>query len=90
MLTHPSELELIRKLADFPVIVRDAALALEPHRLTRFAGELASLFHIFYTNCRVLAQEEELRDARLALVNGTRITLRNLLQLIGVRAPEKM
>jgi arginyl-tRNA synthetase len=90
LLTHPSELELIRKLADFPVIVRDAALALEPHRLTRFAGELASLFHIFYTNCRVLAQEEELRDARLALVNGTRITLRNLLQLIGVRAPEKM
>lgn len=90
LLTHPSEIELIRKIADFPVVVREGALALEPHHLTRFAGELASLFHTFYTNCRVLTSVAELRDARLALVNSTRITLRNLLGLLGVRAPERM
>jgi arginyl-tRNA synthetase len=90
LLTHPSELELLRKIADFPVLVREAALALEPHRLTRYAGELAGLFHNFYTHCRVLNSEPELRDARLSLVNGVRITLRNLLTLIGVTAPERM
>lgn len=90
LLDHPSELELLRKIAELPGLVKEAALALEPHHLTRYAGELASLFHNFYTHCRVLTSEAELRDARLALINGTRITLRNLLQLLGVKAPERM
>ncbi len=85
-----SELELLRKLADFPEVVREAALALEPHRLTRFAGELAGLFHTFYTNCRVLNSDPELRNVRLALVKATKTTLKNVLKLIGVSAPEKM
>jgi arginyl-tRNA synthetase len=89
-LTHPSELELIRKIADFPEVVAGAAQSLEPHRLTKYAQELASLFHVFYTNCRVLVEEEPLRQARLLLVNAARITLRNLLGLIGVSAPERM
>lgn len=90
LLTHPSELELIRKIADFPGVVSGAAQALEPHRLTRYAQELATLFHAFYTNCRVLVQEEDLRGARMVLADATRITLRNLLRLIGVTAPERM
>lgn len=90
LLTHPTELELLRKMAELPELVKDAALALEPHRLTHYAGELASLFHNFYTHCRVLTSEADLRDARLILVNSVRITLRNLLQLLGVRAPERM
>lgn len=90
LLSHPAELELLRKIAELPGLVKDAALALEPHHLTRYAGELAGLFHNFYTHCRVLTSEEELRDARLALINGVRITLRNLLQLLGVKAPERM
>jgi len=90
LLTHPAELELLRKMAEFPQLVRDAALSLEPHRLTHYAGELAGLFHNFYTHCRVLTSEADLRDARLVLVNSVRITLRNLLQLLGVRAPERM
>ncbi|MFA5535989.1 MAG: arginine--tRNA ligase [Bacillota bacterium] len=90
LLRDSSELELLRKLADFPEVVREAALALEPHRLTRFAGELAGLFHAFYTNCRVLNSDPELRDVRLVLVNATKTTLQNLLKLIGVKAPERM
>ncbi|MEW6662740.1 MAG: arginine--tRNA ligase [Bacillota bacterium] len=90
VLTHPSELELIRKIADFPDVVAGAAQNLEPHRLTRYAQELATLFHGFYTNCRVLVEEEPLRQARLVLADAVRITLRNLLGLIGVSAPERM
>lgn len=90
LLTDPSELELLRKVADFPEVIAGAALALEPHRLTRYAGELASLFHSFYTNCRVLNIEPDLMAARIALVEATQITLQNLLGIIGVTAPARM
>ncbi|MGI9953108.1 arginine--tRNA ligase [Moorellaceae bacterium AZ2] len=89
-LSHPAELELVKKIAELPETVIGAARALEPHRLTRYAQELASLFHNFYTNCRVLADEANLRGARLILATATRITLRNVLRLLGVSAPERM
>lgn len=90
VLTEESELELLRKIADFPGLVASAAQALEPHRLTRYAHELASLFHSFYTHCRVLNVEPELSAARMLLVKATQITLHNLLNLLGVSAPERM
>lgn len=90
LLTEESELELLRKIADFPGLVAGAAQALEPHRLTRYAHELAGLFHSFYTHCRVLNIEPELSAARMLLVKATQITLRNLLRLLGVTAPERM
>lgn len=90
LLTEPAEVELLRAISDFPGTVRGAARDLEPHRLCRYAQDLASLFHSFYTVCRVLNPDPELTAARLALVNSTRITLRNLLGLIGVTAPERM
>ncbi|MHB1420923.1 MAG: arginine--tRNA ligase [Bacillota bacterium] len=90
LLAEEAELELIRKIAELPGVVSGAALTLEPHRLTRYAHELASQFHSFYTNCRVLIDQEDLRDARLVLVDAARISLRNVLHLIGVTAPEKM
>lgn len=90
LLTHPSELDLIRRLADFPEVVKGAAEALEPHRLPKYAGEVAGLFHVFYTNCRVLTEEKDLREARLLLAKAVKIVLANLLRLLGVSAPEKM
>lgn len=90
VLRHPAELELVKKIAELPETIIGAARALEPHRLTRYAQELAALFHNFYTNCRVLADEEALRGARLILVTATRITLRNVLHLLGISAPERM
>ncbi len=89
-LTDPSEQELIRKLAQLPEEIAGAAAAREPHRLTRYAIDLATLFHKFYDSCRVLGAEPELRDARLVLVQATRIALRNVLGLLGVSAPERM
>ncbi|TYL09694.1 Arginine--tRNA ligase [Moorella thermoacetica] len=90
LLQDPAELELIKQIAAWPDTMAGAAQALEPHRLTRFAHDLASLFHSFYTSCRVLADDPEVRKARLVLVEATRITLRNVLHLLGVTAPERM
>ncbi|MDN5346999.1 MAG: arginyl-tRNA synthetase [Clostridia bacterium] len=90
LLREPPEQELAKKIAEFPEVVAGAARSLEPHRLTRYAHDLAELFHVFYTECRVLADEPDLRAARLLLVLATRITLRNVLNLLGVTAPERM
>ncbi|MDK2822345.1 MAG: arginyl-tRNA synthetase [Clostridia bacterium] len=90
LLNETAEIELIRKIADLPDEIAQAAKALEPHRIARYAHDLASTFHTFYNSCRVLTDEQELKYARLVLVNATRITLRNVLNLLGVSAPERM
>ncbi len=89
-LVEKEELDLINKIAYLPDTIIGAALALEPHRLTTYAHELAGSFHCFYTQCRVLNPDKELEQARLALVDAVRITLRNVLKIIGVKAPKKM
>lgn len=90
LLKEEAELDLVRKIADLPEEITGAAISLEPHRLTRYAHELASLFHSFYNSCRVLTQDQEMTKARLLLVDAARITLRNVLTILGVSAPEKM
>lgn len=90
VLRHEAELELLRKIADWPGVVEGAARALEPHRLPYYAHELASLFHKFYAQCRVLHDDPHLRAARLVLVKATQVTLANALGLMGVAAPESM
>jgi len=89
-LGEPDELALIRKLAELAEEIADAAERYEPHRMTRYAREIASVFHGFYTNCRVLTDDAELTAARLSLVQATLTVLRTVLRLLGVSAPEKM
>lgn len=90
LLSDPSEFELVRKIADLPEEIATAAQSLAPHRMTAYAHELASLFHVFYTNCRVLIDDPDLRGARLVLIKTAGICIRNVLRLIGVSAPEQM
>ncbi len=95
LLTHEAELNVLRKLSDYPGEVQTAATEYAPHRLTRYAMDLAGLLNVFYENCRVLPSIENpgdpaLTTARLALVNSARIVLRNLLTLLGITAPERM
>ena len=71
---------------DISAAARDRA----PHRIARFAHELAGLFHSFYNGCRVLGVEPELTIARLALVAATQRVLKHALSILGVDAPEKM
>lgn len=90
LLTHPEEVALVKRLAEFPEEVRYAAIQYAPHRLTAYALDTARAFHGFYTECRVLGDDPELTQARLLLVRATRIVLRNTLALMGVSAPERM
>ncbi len=90
LLQEPAELELIRKLVDFPVEIAEAAVNLEPNRLARYAHELAGLFHVFYNSHRVISEHRELQAARLVLVKCTQIVVRRALHLLGLTAPESM
>jgi len=84
------ERALLRKLAAFPEVVRGAAAAREPHRIPAYLMETAALFHRFYHVCRVVSEDRERSRARLAIVEATRIVLRNGLGLLGVTSPERM
>lgn len=90
LLQHDSETALLKQLAALPDEILMAALQREPHRLTRYALDLASLFHSFYTHCHILGEEPKLRDARLVLVQGVQLVLKKVLSTLGVDAPEQM
>jgi len=90
LLKEEYELALARKLADFPEEVASAAAGLAPQRIARYLHELAGLLHSFYNSHRVITTEQDLTEARLVLVNATRITLKNALGLLGLTAPERM
>ncbi len=91
LLTHPMELALIRKMLQLPELVQLMARQLEPHHLPHYAQDLATAFHAFYTECRVLNTDElPLSKARLKLCNAARTTLARALSLMGVSAPERM
>jgi arginyl-tRNA synthetase len=82
---------LARAVARFPEVVEDAIWAEETHGVTAYATELATQFHAFYRDARVVDPDEPERSARrLALVSATRTTLANALALLGISAPEQM
>ena len=89
-LTTDAELNLIRKMVLFPEIIELAARNIEPHHLPYFAQELATAFHSFYKQCRVVSDDEALTWARLKLVNAAQIILAKALGLMGMTAPEHM
>ena len=94
LLTHERERELIGLLAEFPRVVQGAALMREPHRIARYAEELAGVYHRFYNDCRVLPigdeKSSDLNSARATLSLATAQVISNALDLLGVSAPEKM
>ena len=94
LLVHERERELIGALGEFPRIVAGAAELREPHRIARYAEELAGLYHGFYADCRVLPMGDEtptdLHAARATLCKSTAQVIANSLTLLGVSAPEKM
>lgn len=90
LLTTEPELTLIRRLILLPEIVERVAVTLEPHHLPYYAQNLATVFHSFYKQCRVVSKDEALTKARLKLVKATQIVLAKVLHLMGMAAPEKM
>jgi arginyl-tRNA synthetase len=90
LLTTEPELTLIRKMLLLPEMVEMIAHTLEPHHLTYYAQDLATVFHSFYKQCRVVSDNESLTKARLKLVKAAKIVLSRTLHLMGMTAPERM
>jgi arginyl-tRNA synthetase len=90
LLTAESELTLIRKLLNFPELLEMATITSEPHHLAYYAQELATTFHAFYKDCRVVTDDEALTKARIKLVMASKIVLAKTLHLMGMTAPERM
>ncbi|KOO37314.1 arginine--tRNA ligase [Priestia koreensis] len=90
-ISSEKEMDLLKKVGEFPEAVAEAATKRIPHRITNYIFDLSSTFHSFYNAEKVLdAENAERSKARLELVKAVQITLQNALALIGVSAPEKM
>lgn len=91
LLNAEKEIDVLKKVGDFPQVVADAAKNRTPHRITNYIQELAATFHSFYNAEKVLdADNKDRSEARLSLITAVRTTIANALKLIGVSAPEKM
>jgi len=87
---HPSELNLVKQLMRLSEIVEDTVKDYQVQRMPQYARDLATSFHKFYQDCRVISEDKELTKSRMTLVLATKIVLKNTLDLMGVSAPEKM
>ena len=88
---EPAERALVKRLLELPGEVVETAARRAPHRLTKYAHDVASDFHAFYRDCRVVGEEPaELEDFRLVLCEATRSVIARVLDLAGVEAPESM
>ncbi len=88
--THESEFALIKKLIIFEELVRVAGRKYEPHILADYLRELAGAFHVFYHNCRIIGESDEVMNGRFALAEATQKVIKNGLTILGVTAPERM
>jgi arginyl-tRNA synthetase len=90
LLTTEPELTLIRKMLLLPEMVETIAQTLEPHHLTYYAQDLATVFHAFYKDCRVISDDKAMTASRLKLVKAAKLVLGRTLNLMGMTAPDKM
>ncbi len=90
ILTHESEIQLIKTMIRFPEMIQSAAESREPHRLINYLEDLASHFTSFYHDCRILGENEQLIQARATLAKAVAQVLANGLGILGINAPEQM
>ena len=90
VLTEPQEIKLLTALARYPEVIENAAQAYEPHQLVYYLKELANDFHSYYNTSQFLIDEDDVRNARLALITATKQVIKNGLSLLGVNSPEEM
>lgn len=90
LLTHESEIQLIKTMIRFPEMIESAAESREPHRLINYLDDLANNFTSFYHDCRILGQEKPLVQARSLLAQAVAQVLANGLGILGISAPEEM
>jgi arginyl-tRNA synthetase len=81
---------MVNELNKFPQIVEQAHEKYEPSLITRYAIDLCEVYNKFYFDCKILGEEESVKNYRLALTMATKIVLKNALSLLGIKTPEKM
>ena len=89
-LSLKEEMDIIKKLASFPDIVKGSAFAMEPHRITFYLQELAGMFHPYYNKNRVVTEDIKQTNARLYLCEAVKIVIKTGLRILGVSTPEEM
>ena len=90
LLTEPVEVDLIKKLGEYPEMLATAARERAVQQVAHYVYDLAGLFHSAYNQCRILGVNEDLQQARLAMVMAVGHVVRHALSILGVSAPEKM
>ena len=89
--SQKSELDLIKKLSNFPDVVKVASNERAPYKITNYIHEVAENIHAFYTECRVIDRDNlKVTSSRLALCLASKIVMKNALDLLGVSAPKHM
>ncbi len=89
-LGEPDETELIKYLATLPTVINDSARNYDPARITRYVWELATKYHRFYTNCRIMGEEENVLQARASLSLAVKQVISNILTMLKIDCPERM
>ena len=90
LLDESSEIKLLKLMSNFPTMMETALETLEPQTIAIYLQDLASSFHKFYGNCKVITDDKKLSQSRLGLINGAKIILSIGLSILGLSAPEKM
>ncbi len=90
LLSHASEVSLIKQLLKFSEIIEDISRDYQVQKLPQYTIDLATIFHKFYQDCKVLTDDKKLKQARIALILATKTVFKNTFDLMGISAPEKM
>jgi len=88
--TEPEEFALVTELAKFPGEIEESVKTYDPSRITKYAIEVATVFHKFYNACRCRCEEEDRMYARMAIASATKIVIKNVLTMLKVSVPESM
>ncbi len=89
-LTSPEELEMIKYMATLPNVIDESAKNYDPAKMTRYAVELATMYHKFYTNCRIMGEPEDILQARVSLSLAVKQVISNILEMLKITCPESM
>ena len=90
LLVHSSEVDLLKQLDLFPIVMDTALETLEPQGIANYLQSLAAYFHKFYAVCRVITDDKSLSQSRLALISAVQTVLANGLRILGIQTPERM
>ena len=90
VLTAPEEQEMIKHLATLPNVINEAAKAYDPAKVTKYVIDLATMYHKFFNNCRIMGEDESVMQARLSLSLAVKQVIKNILDMLKITCPESM